>query len=629
MKDRAQLVVIGAGIVGASAAYHLAELGDHDVLVLDQGPLFETGGSTSHAPGLVFQTNGSRTMCRIAQYTVELYADLELDGAPAWYGVGGIEVATTPERMQELQRRRGYAHAYGIEDTELLSPEETAERIPLLDPGRRSSARTSCRRDGVAKAVRLAAALGAKARSARRRVRGRRHASPGSTSARAASTACRPIAATSSASASWSAPASGGRRSARMAGVPIPLVAVQHQLVWTEPFPELAGDAREVVHPILRHQDVVDVLPATRRPLRASATTGTSRSVDAAASSARTGGGRCSRALMPFTPEDFEVAARPRPRGCCRRWRAHAADRRRPLDQRHVLVHAGRRLDRRRVGERSAASGSARRSGSRTAAAWAGWSPSGWRRRARLRPRARPTRTASTRSMTTPPYVRARGAQQYREVYDILHPLQQMARAARAAADAVLRAARGRSAPSSSRAPAGSGPQWFEANRALLDGAPWEPRDGLGGAELVAGRRRGAPRRRASASALFDITAVREVRRRPAPTRSRSSSASARTGSTGPSARSSTRRCSRRRAGSGCDLTVTRKDEELFRVVTGGGAGQHDLAWLRAQLRDGERVTITVRTGSLFALGLWGPQRARRARRPSPTSTCRTTRSRT
>src|SRR6476620_5262268 len=57
-----------------------------------------------------------------------------------------------------------------------------------------------------------------------------------------------------------------------------------------------------------------------------------------------------------------------------------------------------------------------------------------------------------------------------------------------------------------------------------------------------------------------------------------------------------------------CDLTVTRKGDELFRVVTGGGSGQHDLAWMRAQIREGERVTITERTGSLFALGLWGPR---------------------
>jgi glycine/D-amino acid oxidase-like deaminating enzyme len=67
MRDRAETVVVGAGIVGTSAAYHLAELGVTDVLVVDQGPLFETGGSTSHAPGLVFQTNPSRTMCRLAQ----------------------------------------------------------------------------------------------------------------------------------------------------------------------------------------------------------------------------------------------------------------------------------------------------------------------------------------------------------------------------------------------------------------------------------------------------------------------------------------------------------------------------------------------------------------------------------
>ena len=56
-----------------------------------------------------------------------------------------------------------------------------------------------------------------------------------------------------------------------------------------------------------------------------------------------------------------------------------------------------------------------------------------------------------------------------------------------------------------------------------------------------------------------------------------------------------------------CDLTITRKDERLFRVITGGGSGQHDLAWMRRHVREGEDVRITERTGSLFALGLWGP----------------------
>src|SRR2546427_6786116 len=135
VRDRAQVVVVGAGIVGTSAAYHLAELGLTDVVVVDQGPLFETGGSTSHAPGLVFQTNGSRTMCRLAQDSVGLYRSLELDGRPCWYGVGGIEVATTPERMLELRRRLGFAHSYGLDGAGLLTPEETRARIPLVDPG--------------------------------------------------------------------------------------------------------------------------------------------------------------------------------------------------------------------------------------------------------------------------------------------------------------------------------------------------------------------------------------------------------------------------------------------------------------------------------------------------------------
>ena len=162
MQDRAQTVIVGAGIVGASAAYHLAELGQADVLVIDRGPLFETGGSTSHAPGLAFQTNGSRTMCRIAQDSVRLYAELDDDGQPCWYGVGGIEVATSEARMAELRRRRGWARSYGIEDTELLTPEQTAERIPLLDPSTILGSYL-VGSDGIAKGVRIATALARRA----------------------------------------------------------------------------------------------------------------------------------------------------------------------------------------------------------------------------------------------------------------------------------------------------------------------------------------------------------------------------------------------------------------------------------------------------------------------------------
>src|SRR5438552_1818985 len=162
MRDRVQTVIVGAGIVGASAAYHLAELGQADVLVIDRGPLFETGGSTSHAPGLAFQTNGSRTMCRIAPDSVRVYAELDVDGQPWWYGVGGIEVATTEARMGELRRRRGWARSYGVGDTELLTPDETAERIPLLDPSTILGSYL-VGSDGIAKGVRIATALARRA----------------------------------------------------------------------------------------------------------------------------------------------------------------------------------------------------------------------------------------------------------------------------------------------------------------------------------------------------------------------------------------------------------------------------------------------------------------------------------
>ena len=132
MRTQANLVIIGAGIVGCSAAYHLTKLGRRDIVVVDQGPLFKTGGSTSHAPGLIFQTNGSRMMCEMAKYTTQLLSTLTYEGEPCWYPVGGIEVAQTDARLQDLKRRHGFATAYGLE-SHLLSPREVRELIPILD----------------------------------------------------------------------------------------------------------------------------------------------------------------------------------------------------------------------------------------------------------------------------------------------------------------------------------------------------------------------------------------------------------------------------------------------------------------------------------------------------------------
>src|ERR1041384_7207576 len=103
-----RVVVVGAGVVGAALADELSARGWDDITVVDQGPLPAPGGSSSHAPGLVFQANSSKTMTELARHTVEKLVALD-----CFLQVGGLEVATTPERHQELYRRHGWLTAWG------------------------------------------------------------------------------------------------------------------------------------------------------------------------------------------------------------------------------------------------------------------------------------------------------------------------------------------------------------------------------------------------------------------------------------------------------------------------------------------------------------------------------------
>ncbi|SVE06513.1 uncharacterized protein METZ01_LOCUS459367, partial [marine metagenome] len=131
-------------------------MGWSDIVVIEQGPLFETGGSTSHAPGLVFQTNPARTMCVLSQETVNLYSDLELDGQACYYPVGSMEVAWTPERLEELKRRVGVGTSYGL-NTRLITANEALEQNPLLSD--KILGAMFVEKDGIAKAVRAAEAM--------------------------------------------------------------------------------------------------------------------------------------------------------------------------------------------------------------------------------------------------------------------------------------------------------------------------------------------------------------------------------------------------------------------------------------------------------------------------------------
>lgn len=139
LPDHARVVIIGAGIVGTSAAYYLTRYGWRDVVVLDQGALFQVPGSTSHAPGLMFQTNSSKTACQLAQWSVELYKQMELDGEPCFYQTGSLEIAYSPERHQELKRKVGHAKSWSL-PAEIITPEETKRLIPIMNTERVSSA---------------------------------------------------------------------------------------------------------------------------------------------------------------------------------------------------------------------------------------------------------------------------------------------------------------------------------------------------------------------------------------------------------------------------------------------------------------------------------------------------------
>lgn len=124
-------MVIGGGIVGCSIAYHLAELGEENIVVLDKGALFHNDGSSSHAPGILGMVTGEPTLTRWARYSAELYKQLG-----CFQRVGGIDVALTAATEHELKRRHGLALARGLparyigrEEREALFPHQKHDAI--------------------------------------------------------------------------------------------------------------------------------------------------------------------------------------------------------------------------------------------------------------------------------------------------------------------------------------------------------------------------------------------------------------------------------------------------------------------------------------------------------------------
>ena len=114
MRDRARAVVIGGGVIGCSVLYHLAKLGWTDSLLVEQYQL--TYGSTWHSAGLVGQLRSSLGLTRMMQYSAGLYAELkELTGNdPGWHQLGGLRLASSQPRLEEIRRQAAWARTFGL-----------------------------------------------------------------------------------------------------------------------------------------------------------------------------------------------------------------------------------------------------------------------------------------------------------------------------------------------------------------------------------------------------------------------------------------------------------------------------------------------------------------------------------
>jgi glycine cleavage system aminomethyltransferase T/glycine/D-amino acid oxidase-like deaminating enzyme len=592
MKDQAQIVIIGAGIVGASTAYALAQKGWSDVVVIDQGPLFATGGSTSHAPGLVFQTNGSKTLSQLAQRSVAIYNTLEWEGQPGFYPVGSLEVATTSERLEDLKRRHGWATSWGL-PSELLSPQQVQHKLPLIDPAQILGG-YSVPSDGIAKAIRVTSAMGAYAQergisfygntevTGFVRANGRIQAVQTS----AGQITCQHVLICAGI---W------GPKIAKLAGISIPLTPVEHQLVTTTPLEELAGAREEISHPILRHQDralyyrqnfdsymvgsyqheplLVDAEQIRRHdasPVMPSIMPFTPQhfsqpwqdSCELLPALKRSEPAKGINGMFSFTPDGNPVLGETHIRGL---WVAEAVWVTQGGGVGHVMAellsegHASLDL--------------------RECDLW------------RFDPH-----------VASPAYVRARGATQYDEVYDILHPLQplEQPRPLRVSPfyqrqrelGAIFLEARGWERP-----------QWYEANAALLADLGAVPERSGWAARFWSPISYVEQHVTRSNVALYDMTSLPrlEVAGRDALSfleRMTTNTIDKPIGSL------SYTLLLDERGGIRSDITVARLDEQRFQLAVNS---LQDYAWLLKHVGDNEHVFIRDITAGTCCVGVWGP----------------------
>jgi glycine cleavage system aminomethyltransferase T/glycine/D-amino acid oxidase-like deaminating enzyme len=588
--EHARAIIIGGGVGGTSIAYHLAERGWSDIVLVERADL--TSGSTFHSAGLVGQLRSTVTLTRMMMYGVELYRRLASETGidPAWHEVGSLRLASTKARMEELRRQAGWAKTFGL-PLELVSATEAQARFPLMTT------------DGVVGAVflptdgwidpsglALALAAGARKRGAQVRTR-TRVAGIGVERGRVTGVEVDHAGERSTIATEVVVDAGGmfAPEIARLVGVNVPIIPFAHEYLFTN---EIAGVTADL--PTMRDPDnlcyfrpevgglcmggyerhaapwALDGIPADFNgkllepdwPRFQEIMEGAIRRVPAMADAGVT---RMINGPEGFTPDNefilgesevrgFFVAA-----GFCAHGIAGAGGIGRQMA--HWIVEGEPELDL--------------------------WKMDIRRFGAHYRSRE---------------YTLARTREVYETYYDIHYPNEerQAGRPLRLSSTYERLAALGAEFGDKS---GWERPNWFRSNEGAGDpalrprgwaGEHWSPAIG---AEALATR---------NAAALFDETSFAKLE------------------VIGPGACAFLQRlCANdvdvpvgrivytsmlnSRGGIECDLTVTRVTADRFLLVTGTAFGQHDLGWLRKHQPEDGRVLINDITSGRVCLGLWGP----------------------
>jgi glycine cleavage system aminomethyltransferase T/glycine/D-amino acid oxidase-like deaminating enzyme len=593
-----KVVIIGAGIVGNSLAYHLSRLGLTDITLLDKGPLPNPGGSTGHASNFIFPVDHSKEMTLLTLESLRQYKELDV-----FVESGGIEIARNDARMQELTRRMASAKAWAIEPVSMLVPEQIKELVPFINeklllggfytPGAgvvdSLRAATIMRERAVENGLTVAAnteVLGIDAENGRvQRVRTTR----GDIETERVVIAC----------GAWSP------LLARMAGASIPLTPMIHQMIDIGPAPRFANTKGMIEYPIVRDMDTnmyerqegtgLEIGSYAHRPMTLEADE--IPSIEEAA---------LTPTEMPFTQEDFdpqmEIALELMPEIVG----DETVGVKYAINGVLSVTYDGMPL----LGETPEVRGlwSA-------AAIWIKEGPGAGKTLAELMVHGESKIDVYESNVArawpcqrTREHITARAGEGFNKMYGIVHPSEQWESNRRVRLSPFYEREKELGAVFF-EAVGWERPQWYESNAPLLEEygeritrreAEWDARwwSPIINAEHLAMRDR-AGMVDLTAFAIFDIT--------------------------GPGALEAVQRIAMRQmdvavgrvvytpiltpsGGFKADLTIMRLGDEVFRVVTGGAYGMSDMKWFADHLPDDGSVQVHDHTNAWCTLGLWGPR---------------------